>query len=804
MRRKMFENIFERGINTLDDPYSIKDSYVREMDNLIPSVGSPMPRKGHELVTNKYSIHADATRAFEYKNVFGTKNILIQSVRAGAISNAYWSDGPSTLKQIKSFDLVPLEFHSSIKFFNVGSSIGFTSALGLFIIEDIGGELMYRRTYRDSSDIKTWWVSSNTGLSASLMARPNTIYPHNRPGSINYKDSSKNLKVIEYKDSVLVWGYLITMVRHAVTTPIINSYIPGLLESSALLEKDIRHYVTMPEPVSTMDSTKTPYGTSNGFANGSIYNYAIDNKSGQLYSNLKSTASSALDVGSGVDPTWGRTSFKYYNANDCPASIVNLPKYAVDEDVTGYITIDPALVAIYYASIKKEFTHWRIYRTTAQSSIDAVDGSEFRHLVDVAIDPLVSTFSDNVTDSELTGSLGKFHFWGTQPAPGCNSSKYEFGSVWCSDILPSTHCFYSMRPQEFGADEKWIGHFRTDTDWFQVSPYYIKHVDRIGDDIFILTDRNIFYIPKGQPSISPPILLTDEAGIAFVSSIQRIRNGLYFLSTSGPAVLRNGRLELLEAFRDARVYPKLGNNLSSRKESNSLNTLTSVETTVINGIWVLHLNYSGTKQFLCYVEEPEQGYVGCFTISSIDTWIDNGYLVTNSFDGYLIGSNAGANSLVKLMSTNSTKDVINIIRIKLRTKAQWVYPEQKDFQGDAFSLKIISSGTDVNPYLLKVYSEENLVASNEAWYRWYMDGSYNETNHAISSYAFQDGIVGTNYAFYIEKLLTNDWYLNGIEFTFIPRKRKIGVGGSTAFVNLVPEGVGYDVIQGIEKQLPVY
>ena len=810
MRRKMFEEFFERGINTVDDPYSIKDGYVRELDNLIPSIGSPVPRKGHKLIEDKYKIMQDVFGAVEV--VINQSNALIQMIKGGSSTYYYWSNSPTHLEQIVDFNDVPISNHTDIKFFNIGSSVGFTSVNGVFLLEIVGGVLKARKSYKDSSSLFVWYPTSNPSISDdSLKSNHNTIYPHNRKGSINYKDSSKRIEVIANQDNLLVWGYLVTMVRHPTNTDsVISSYIPGVMETSSLYEKDIRHYVTYPEPISTLDPSKSFYESVNGMADGSLFKYAIDSRTRQLYSNIASTSSTKLEEANVVAPTWIKTNFKHYNINDAPNTRIYLPQHGLteqeelDELSNGIVAFDQTRNNNYYNSIGKEFTHFRIYRTLVQSNINAVDGAEFYHLVDVKIDPTTHYYDDFTTDTELTGSLGRYYFFGTKELPGTSSSQYEYGSLWCLDPFLSSNCIYSMRPQEFNADEKWIGHFRLDTDWFQVAPHSVKHISRIGDDIYVMTDRSIYYIPKGQPSISPPILLTNEAGVKLVGSIQKIRNGLYFVSTSGPAIIRSGRFEIIESFRDSKVYPRFGINTSNRKESKSLDSVTDIWSTVINGIWVLQLSYSGTKEFLCYIEEPEQGYVGAFTMSSQDSWIDQGSVVVDSTDGYMVAIYNNTPYLIQLMATDAIKDVYNKIKIKIRTKAQWVYPEQKDFQGEAFNLKIIASGKDPSPYLLKVYAEENLVASNEAWYRWYIDGRSNEANHAISEYSFQDGVIGTNYAFYIEKTLTSEWYLNGITFTFIPRKRKIGVSGSTTFADLTPIGVGFDAIQGIDNKLPVY
>ena len=815
MRRSIVEEDFSKGIDTINDPTSIEPGFVSELENLIPAPGSVIPRNGDML--DRQLIIKDNVQGVAVYEKFGQKfyfHVADNQLYVSALDGL----NPSPLANLVSFDW--------IRSISVGVLISYDGKIG--VIEINGTEVFpsftLRPVYTENISSITdswWWVEKRAA------GNDRAFGPPNREGSVNYRDSDITSNVFN-KTGLLFYGYLVTLVRRTDDAAYsggipqtVTVYNPGVAESSAILENDIRYYCTYQEPISrdpleggTLYQRGVPNWDGTPIAEG---DKVLSISEDQVYICVDAnppagTLLSNEDYFTAI--SWVPTSYRRG-----PDAEIHLPQPDTAETFGG--GIQAPTTPEYSDFLEKiridldgdHYTHYRIYRTIARETIDEVKGSAFRYLADVAIDydPASgpSVFEDNLTDDALSGTSYQYPFWGSAGPKNGKHISYEWGRLWVSD-LPEEKGFvrFSQVQTEFNAQLKFLGHFRNDIDWVQVNPDRAVATAREGDDLWIFGEDTLHFIPKGDPALSPPILRSDKYGTLWPETISRVSNNMFFLSRMGPAVIKDGRALPLDPCRDGVLWPRFANPLTTRTVENSVfDGDYEVKAVNCNSMWIIEIRFSDTNVVrTCFVfDQPGYGQ-GCFRHVSENEYTAQGFLfqdIDNSARIALKLNDNGNNPTAIVMKPGQAYDSMSRFFVKLVTRRLWCNPQSKDMVGSAYDFKLNYTSEAGYPYELVTYSDDRQVAANDTWFVWNQDGTDPAPQRAVTRMSFPDGVYGTHFQFSIRREHNQrgsfDFYLHSLEFRFVPIRRKtFRFGFDSDNILLMPnlDGVSIENVDG--------
>lgn len=276
------------------------------------------------------------------------------------------------------------------------------------------------------------------------------------------------------------------------------------------------------------------------------------------------------------------------------------------------------------AALAQGATHLRVYQTLLQDTGDLASSATKFWLVDLPLGVATTTFAAGVTNAALEGETNQL-IAGYSVAPPAAFIEYVKGRLFLMDTTGRVY-YSETAGGDGGTDlataqafpQAWLSLFKPITyylDCDHVDGQLASGMKRLGDDLFFFKERKLFALFGGDPQSAPLSPVSDKVGCAFPYTITKCEiKGLFgkcllFLGNDGPMVLQEGgRIRPFSEFKIKELWPEKSLELYSELDTDYDWIVHNCTAAFYkNTWWVLYQTKAGTNRIFGYYFDPDLG-----------------------------------------------------------------------------------------------------------------------------------------------------------------------------------------------------
>jgi hypothetical protein len=275
-------------------------------------------------------------------------------------------------------------------------------------------------------------------------------------------------------------------------------------------------------------------------------------------------------------------------------------------------------------AIAQGATHLRVSRTLEQTTEALAQSATKFFLFDLPLGVTQKAFNDNTSNESLSGETNQL-VTGYSVAPPAAFIEYVKGRLFLMDTTGRVY-YSETAGGDGGTDlETAQAYPQAWSSMFKPITYYLDcdHVDgqlssgmkRLGDDLFFFKERKLFALFGGDPQSAPLSPVSDKVGCAFPYTITKCEiKGLFgkcllFLGNDGPMVLQEGgRIRPFSEFKIKELWPEKSLELYSELDTDYDWIVHNCTAAFYkNTWWILYQTKAGTNRIFGYYFDPDLG-----------------------------------------------------------------------------------------------------------------------------------------------------------------------------------------------------
>ena len=812
--RKIQQYDYSNGENSRDDITSLAPNEASELLNLYPGAGRVYAREGSTTYQNNNSLSTNLTNEFNPKRVIPWDN------KFGKFVMIFFQDDLNDWKiKVRKPDGTDVDVILSTYTFNgivshtfVDNMMLFHDGNNLYRLEPVDPSLEYTDDNPDNFKLYPHyvdhfvgapWAVVNSGLELPDLTLLVNGYQINQPysGYVNqfngssYYESSAGTRLGDGRDVSLMYGYYaISYVRRkASTVSPVETYEPGIIETSIDFNDDVRLFVTRKFPLRSYFNSSTP-----GYEENYVKYPATSILEGQYYTDGETFVYKALENISGTavieldNEGLARVSFSDTTTHEDekiratifpPAGL----RYNTSPGGPGFNppTLDPTSWTTPNINLD-QMTHMRVYRTLLAPSPEEAKAQVFRFLVDIPIDNVNASFDpwfDDTSDAELLGSDNTYNMFNTQRLPISGPIKFYNGRIWSG---VDDKAFYSLQPLSPVSAIKWVGLSNTATDFISIGvedKNTVIAIDSDKEDLVIMAEDSIWVIRDGDPTIAGPEKVSDSMGIVGPRALVKNVDGIYYLSILGPAIYKDRQVNLVNGFKAEAVWPTSGRSKTNTRLSPEL--WSGASCFLSRDAWMIFNEQKDSSYDLVgYYYGASTGGSGAFKVKFPESFIVRDI---GSFSDRTVVSVIGGGDQESWLLENFKTNVVGDFGLPFKCLAR-----SKGFYGDQDKNGVPDRNTYQNLYDIKLYGyyddqnyqqdfqlalifdEKNRVETN-TYFRPTPDNSDNQQGQwdLTLQYGVREGCLGNIVQVEWSTETLSTFRVRGFDYRYIPERNPV-------------------------------